>query len=143
MNKEELQKRYPNGIPDSLKEGVSYFETLSQKSGIRSVRLMSNFGTDMEQSLLNNTNVYKGLIVQVTTNYELSETDRSWFHPELSKARSLYDGKRKLSDIDLGEINSLNNLGSVHYKLFLCLSQSYYSSLLIQQLHTYFYFQQV
>jgi hypothetical protein len=107
MNKEELQKRYPNGIPDGLKEGVSYFETLSQKSGIRSVRLMSNFGKDMEQSLLNNTDVYKGLIVQVTTNYELSETDRSWFHPELSKARSLYDGKRKLSDIDLGEINSL------------------------------------
>jgi hypothetical protein len=108
MNKEELQKRYPNGIPDDLQEGVSYFETLSQKSGVRSVRLMSNFGKDMEQSLLNNTNVYKGLIVQVASNYELSETDRAWFHPELSKARSLYDGKRKLSkDIELGETNSL------------------------------------
>lgn len=108
MNKEALQERYPNGIPDELQEGVSYFEKLSQKSGVRSIRLMSNFGKDLEQSLLNKTNVYKGLIVQVASNYELSDTDRAWFHPELSKARSLYEGKAELPDSKtLGEINSL------------------------------------
>lgn len=107
MNKEELQKRYPNGIPEELQEGISHFETLSKKSGIRSIRLMSNFGKDIEQSLLNGTNVYKGLIIQLATNYELSDSDRSWFHPELSKARSLYEGKQKISDVDLGEINSV------------------------------------
>lgn len=108
MNKEALQKRYPNGIPEDLQEGVSFFEKLSHKSGVRSVRLMSNFGIDLEQSLLNKTNIYKGLVVQVASNYELSESDRAWFHPELSKARSLYEGKRELPDgKELGEINSL------------------------------------
>lgn len=108
MNKEALQKRYPNGIPEDLQEGVSYFETLSQKSGVRSVRLMSNFSKDLEHSLIHKTNVYKGIIVQVASNYELSESDRAWFHPELSKARSLYEGKHELPNGgELGEINSL------------------------------------
>ncbi len=93
MNLEALNKRYSDGIPEDLQKGVSLFRTLSEKQGVKSVRLMSNFGIDLEHSLVNKTDTYKGVIIQVSPNYSLSDSDRSWFHPELTKARSLYIGK--------------------------------------------------
>lgn len=111
MNKEALEERYPEGIPKDLEEGVSFFKELSTKRGVKSVRLMSNFGKDLEQSLRLKTNVYKGVIVQVSSSYNLSEYDRAWFHPELTKARSLYKGAYEGGLTDkIGEINS--NIGS-------------------------------
>ena len=105
MNLEALNKRYPDGIPEDLQKGVSLFRALSEKGGVKSVHLMSNFGLDLERSLTSKTNIYKGVIIQVSPNYKLSEEDRSWFHPELTKARSLYRGKFD-KDANLGEYNS-------------------------------------
>jgi len=105
MNLEALNKRYPDGIPEDLQKGVSLFRTLSKKQGVKSVRLMSNFGLDLERSLTDKTNIYKGVIIQVASNYKLSEEDRAWFHPELTKARSLYSGKFD-NPAKLGNFNS-------------------------------------
>jgi len=111
MNKDALNERYPEGIPEELQEGISFFEEMSTKRGVKSIRLMSNFGKDLERSIKSGTNVYKGLIVQVSTTYELGESDRAWFHPELTKTRSLYKGKQQHETTDLlGEFNS--NIGT-------------------------------
>lgn len=105
MNLEALNKRYPDGIPEDLQKGVSLFRALSKKGGVKSVHLMSNFGLDLERSLTSKTDIYKGVIIQVSPNYKLSEDDRSWFHPELTKARSLYRGKFD-KEANLGNFNS-------------------------------------
>lgn len=110
MNKEALNKRYPNGIPADLQTGISLFETLSKKTDVKSVTLMSNFGKDLEQSLQNDTDVYKGVIIQVSPNYKLTDSDRVWFHPEITKARSLYSGKFKGENANIGDFNS--NVGT-------------------------------
>jgi len=107
MNLDALNNRYPDGIPKHLEEGVSLFRSLSEKRGIVSVKLMANFGKDLEQSLSKNTNVYKGVIIQCSPNYELDSSDRMWFHNELSKARSLYEkGYESKNVSSLGDFNS-------------------------------------
>ena len=106
MDLAALNKRYPDGIPDDLQKGVSLFQSLSKKKGIVSVKLMSNFGKDLEQSLAKQTDVYKGFIIQTSTQYALDDGDRLWFHSELSKARSLYEGQFKGTSEKLGKFNS-------------------------------------
>lgn len=103
MNDSALTQRYPNGVPDP--EGVEKFKQLSQKRGIKSVKLMSNFGKDLEQSLKAGTDIYKGVIVQTTPHYELTAADKLWLHPELTKTRQLFEGKSPL-DHAIGEFNS-------------------------------------
>jgi len=111
MDLEQLNERYPNGIPFDLEKGVSLFRALSEKSGVLSVRLMSNFGRDLERSLDKKTEVYKGVIVQVSPRYNLDDSDRLWFHPELTKARSVYKGKYTNGMTDtIGKYNS--NVGT-------------------------------
>lgn len=113
MNQQALNERYPNGIPSQLQEGVNFFENLSQKSGVKSVTLMSNFGLDLERSLDSQTNIYKGLIVQVSSQYELSESDKAWFHPEIAKARSLYN--KTSTDGHIGRFNSTAGVYSTYH----------------------------
>lgn len=113
MNQQALNERYPNGIPEKLQEGVSFFERLSQKSGVKSITLMSNFGLDLERSLDSQTNIYKGLIVQVSSQYELSEQDKAWFHPEIAKARSMYEVTD--TEVNIGRFNSSNGLYSTYH----------------------------
>ena len=106
MNDSALTQRYTNGIPEELSDGVQMFKKLSQKRGITSVKLMSNFGKDLEQSLKAGTDIYKGVIVQTTPHYELSVADKLWLHPELTKARRLFNGKSNMDASKLGEFNS-------------------------------------
>ena len=108
MNQQALNERYTNGIPSQLQEGVNFFENLSQKSGVKSVTLMSNFGLDLERSLDSQTNIYKGLIVQVSSQYELSEEDKAWFHPEIAKGRSIYE--KTGTDGTIGRFNSTSGV---------------------------------
>tara|TARA_B100000214_G_scaffold375590_1_gene363025 strand:- start:4105 stop:5223 length:1119 start_codon:yes stop_codon:yes gene_type:complete len=106
MNLEALNKRYPDGIPEDLQKGVSLFQSLSKKKGILAVKLMANFGKDLEQSLKKNTDIYKGVIIQTSSFYALDDSDRIWFHNELSKGRSLYEGAFKKTAENIGEFNS-------------------------------------
>jgi len=104
MNTQQLTERY-NKIPESLSTGVDLFKKLSQKTGVRSVKLLSNFGKDLELSLHFGYDIYKGLIVEVSNDYKLSDSDRVWFHPELTKCRQLYTGTEKFRD-KVGAFNS-------------------------------------
>lgn len=106
MDITQLNERYPDGIPDALQVGISKFTELSKKKGIKCMVLMSNFSLDLEQSLLYGTDVYKGLIVQALPGYKLTDADRLWLHPQLSKTRSLYRGTVSLQDVSVPELNS-------------------------------------
>lgn len=99
-----VKQRYKNKIPDGVQQQIHVFEELSRKRGIRSVRLLSNFGKDVEMSLKHDMDIYKGLIVQVDAEYKLTQSDMQWLHPELCKGRSMYAGgdrENKQSDISL------------------------------------------
>ena len=106
MDITQLNERYPDGIPDALQVGISKFTELSKKKGIKCMVLMSNFSLDLEQSLLYGTDVYKCLIVQALPGYKLTDADRLWLHPQLSKTRSLYRGTVSLQDVSVPELNS-------------------------------------
>lgn len=106
MDITQLNERYPDGIPDALQAGISKFTELSKKKGIRAIVLMSNFSLDLEHTLSYGTEVYKGLIVQALPGYKLSDDDRLWLHPQLSKTRSVYRGTVSLQDVSVPELNS-------------------------------------
>ena len=102
MNIEALNSRYKEELPESLKQLVEQFRKLSQKRGIKQVTLLSNFGKDIELSLKYDTVICKGVIVQAEPDYELSEADRVWLHPQLCKGRSLYSAAAsKISESEL------------------------------------------
>ena len=88
MISDSLRKRFPNGLPDDLKADAQKFEKLSKKSGVVKVTLLSNFGRDVELSLSQGVDIYRGVIVETTGDYVLSEDDKSWFHPQLFKTRT-------------------------------------------------------
>jgi len=127
MDITQLNERYPDGIPDALQVGISKFTELSKKKGIKCMVLMSNFSLDLEQSLLYGTDVYKGLIVQALPGYKLTDADRLWLHPQLSKTRSLYRGTVSLQDVSVPELNSsvgqyntfeVDDLGAQHMEKY-------------------------
>lgn len=109
MDTQQLTNRY-NTIPESLSDGVALFEKLSTKPGVRSVKLLSNFDKDLELSLHYGTDIYKGLVVEVSNEYKLTENDRAWFHPELMKCRQLYDGKKNLED----KVSAFNSSSGIY-----------------------------
>lgn len=109
MDTQQLTNRY-NTIPESLSGGVALFKKLSTKPGVRSVKLLSNFDKDLELSLHYGTDIYKGLVVEVSNEYKLTESDRAWFHPELTKCRQLYDGKKNLED----KVSAFNSSAGIY-----------------------------
>ena len=102
MISDSLRKRFPNGLPDDLKADAQKFEKLSKKSGVVKVTLLSNFGRDVELSLSQGVDIYRGVIVETTGDYVLSEDDKSWFHPQLFKTRTLY-ASSEFSNVKEGE----------------------------------------
>lgn len=112
MNIEALNSRYKEGLPDSLKQLVEQFTNLSQRRGIKQVTLLSNFGKDVELSLKYDTIICKGVLIQAEPDYELSEADRIWLHPQLCKGRSLYgSASNKISESELLD-NFSSSVGS-------------------------------
>lgn len=106
MDLTDLDERYPDGIPQKLQPGVKKFKELCKKKGIKSVKLMGNFSFDLENSLHYNTDVYKGVIVQASPGYKLTEADKLWFHPQLTKTRSVYTNPFNLEEVKLTGLNS-------------------------------------
>lgn len=92
MDSSALTKRYHGKIPDQVAASVKKFEDLAAKDGILSVKLLANFGKDVEFSMQHGTDVYRGVIVQLDGEYTISESDKLWFHPELCRGRSMYKG---------------------------------------------------
>lgn len=123
MISDSLKQRFPEGIPESLKDEMNIFEELSKQKHVVKVELLSNFGKDVEMSLTNNTDIYKGLIVETTSEYIPTEKDMSWFHPQLFKTRNLYTSKNavrmnKIKEGDgakqISKFNSSAGLYSTH-----------------------------
>jgi len=62
-----------------------------QPEQVKSVSVLANFSVDTEAALVHNLPlVVQGLVVQTTKDYILNEEDQSWFHPHVSKGRSVY-----------------------------------------------------
>ena len=70
----------------------SVMETLNKQSQhVKSVSVLANFSIDQEAALAHGLPVVvQGLVVQTTKEYKLSEDDQSWFHPCVTKGRSVY-----------------------------------------------------
>ena len=114
MDLTDLDERYPDGIPENLQPGVKKFKELCKKKGIKSVKLMANFSLDLEHSLKHNTDVYKGVIVQAMPGYKLTEADKLWFHPQLTKTRSVYQNALDLKGVKVPGLNSSVGLYSTY-----------------------------
>ncbi len=111
---ESLSEVYPNGIPETLQPHIERMKTFSEKTGVLSVTLLSNFGKDVEMSYKHDTDVYRGLIVQLASTYNLSSSDKLWLHPELCKGRSMYKGGKQAVVKDLDQFNSSVGVYSTH-----------------------------
>jgi hypothetical protein len=112
MNTSDLSKRYPKGIPEKLTKYIAQFESLKKEKGIISIRLMANFGKDIEQSLRYKTDIFRGLVVETTSDYVLGERDRMWFHPQVYTTRKF--AKTSEYESDVSEFNANVGLYSAH-----------------------------
>ena len=56
------------------------------------VQFLSNFQLDHDNSRLHQQSVYKGLIVTVKPEYELTSADILWLHPNVTQCRALFKG---------------------------------------------------
>lgn len=116
LNTDVLAQVYHNGLPDGMEGHISKMQELADRRGILSVSLLSNFGKDMEMSMKLETDIYRGVIVQTSSDYKLSEYDRLWLHPELCKGRSMYDGGKKNANMKatIDKFNSSVGVYSTH-----------------------------
>lgn len=105
LNIDALNEVYPNGFSPVLESHIAEMQELVDKKGVLSVTLLSNFGKDMEMSMKHDTNIYRGMILQLSSNYVFSEYDRLWLHPELCKGRTMYDGGNKNMSTEVNEVN--------------------------------------
>lgn len=116
LNTDALLEVYPDGISEELESHVADMQELADKRGIVSVTLLSNFGQDMEMSMKHDTNIFRGLIVQTTPQYILTEYDSLWMHPEICKGRTMYNGGKKSESetINIDKFNSSVGVYSTH-----------------------------
>ena len=75
MYSDGFNKRFPSGLPASLLTAAKKFEDLASSSNVINVTLLSNFGKDVELSLFHSKDIYKGVVVETSGEYILSEKD--------------------------------------------------------------------
>lgn len=116
MDLSALKGRYNGTIPDDVQEHVDKFALFAKTKGVKSVKLLSNFGKDVEMSLQHGTDVYRGLIVQVSDTYVIRKDDLMWMHPQLCKGRSMYDGgSKENNESSISSFNSSCGFYSTHH----------------------------
>lgn len=98
-----LEQRYPEGIPTKLKQHLQKFQNLIDNKEVIRVKILSNFGLDLEQSFTKGYDIYKGFVIELGRDYKLNNTDKFWLHPQLMKTRNLYkassnDTKEKVAN---------------------------------------------
>ena len=97
-----------------------------QAQHVKSVSVLANFSLDHETAIVKGLPiVVQGLVVQTTKDYKLSEEDKSWFHPYVTKGRSVYTiqqdiYKASLQDLDLDIGNSVGTYSISHADEFGC-----------------------
>tara|TARA_B110000285_G_scaffold177566_2_gene199472 strand:- start:1395 stop:2612 length:1218 start_codon:yes stop_codon:yes gene_type:complete len=98
-----------------------------QSQHVKSVSVLANFSVDHETTIAKRVPVVvQGLVVQTTKEYKLSEEDKSWFHPCVTKGRSVYSiqqsvAKSSLQQLDLDTLgNSVGEYSISHADEFGC-----------------------
>ena len=93
MNTDALSSRYGK-IPPTLQQYAHQVWThLQQQSDkVVSVHCLENFQKDHDVSLRLGTDVFKGLVVAVQPDYQLSDADRMWMHPHAYQCRAVFEG---------------------------------------------------
>jgi len=110
MYSDGFNKRFPSGLPASLLTAAKKFEDLASSSNVINVTLLSNFGKDVELSLFHSKDIYKGVVVETSGEYILSEKDSFWFHPQLFKKRSLFHAETSKSDVKYNDVKEGDGL---------------------------------
>jgi len=83
-----------------------------QSQHVKSVSVLANFSIDHETTLAKHVPVVvQGLVVQTTKEYKLSEEDKSWFHPYVTKGRSVYSIQKPVAKSSLKELE-LDTIGN-------------------------------
>lgn len=95
MDITELEQRYSDGIPDKLKEHLDKFQNLIDNKGVIRIKVLSNFGLDLEQTYTKGYPIYKGFVMEMKKDYSLNDHDKFWLHPQLMKTRNLYEAADK------------------------------------------------
>lgn len=65
---------------------------LKQSAHFISVKFLPNFQKDHDNSLLYGQDIYKGLIVTLNPEYEITAADVMWLHPNNAQCRALFEG---------------------------------------------------
>lgn len=65
---------------------------LKQSEHFIDVQFLPNFQKDHDNSLLHGRDVYKGLIVTLKPEYEITADDIMWLHPNNAQCRALFEG---------------------------------------------------
>jgi len=83
-----------------------------QSQHVKSVSVLANFSVDHETTLAKHVPVVvQGLVVQTTKEYKLSEEDKSWFHPYVTKGRSVFSIQKSVAKSSLKalELDTIGN----------------------------------
>ena len=108
LNITPLNAVYGNDIPTELQDALKALEAVldKQKKYVTEVTVLPNCSIDNDRTVhLQNTvsqditHVLQGLVVKVAPEYKLSYADAIWFHPEMGKGRSVYDGEFTKEDL--------------------------------------------
>tara|TARA_B110000261_G_scaffold68729_1_gene80418 strand:- start:1245 stop:2261 length:1017 start_codon:yes stop_codon:yes gene_type:complete len=79
---------------------------LQQSEHFVEVKFLPNFQQDHDNSLLYGTAVYKGMIVSLKPEYNITDTDVLWLHPNNAQCRALFDGGHYQKVDDLPAMNA-------------------------------------
>lgn len=106
MDTTQLQKQNKT-LPGNTQKHIDDLQNESLK-----FKLMPNFSKDIEQSYSKGTNMYKGLTVEIPSNYRLSEKDKKWFHPDLLRSRSIH----KITQTNSLTLDDFSSVVGTYYK---------------------------
>ena len=56
------------------------------------IKFLPNFQKDHDNSLLHGTDIFKGMIVTLHPDYEITAADVMWLHPNNAQCRALFEG---------------------------------------------------
>jgi len=107
-----FKRAHPQGYSSELDNAITSMTNLFAKQAqhVVKVTLMPNFSIDHDRSAAEETPIYHGLVVNLKDTYELSPEDKCWFHPEMGKGRSVFEGgsvKDTLVEQTVGDTNAL------------------------------------
>ena len=77
-------------MADKYKDAVLHH--LKKSEHFVDVNFLPNFQKDHDNSLLYKTDIYKGLIVTLKPDYEITSDDAMWLHPNNTQCRALFKG---------------------------------------------------